>query len=144
MSLVCGTMVFSGSANKAHMPVRKALIIDTPHIDRILDGSKCWEMRSTDSKVRGRIALIRKKSGTVIGTAELVATHGPLNRQQMLANVERHRIDASRIESGAVDKWVWAWELRNVLRLAEPVQYRHPNGAVIWVNLDDEVAVRLD
>lgn len=27
--------------------VNKGLIIDTPWIDLILDGKKCWEMRST-------------------------------------------------------------------------------------------------
>jgi hypothetical protein len=38
------------------------LVIDKPWIDLILDGKKTWEMRSTLTKKRGKIALIRKGS----------------------------------------------------------------------------------
>jgi hypothetical protein len=50
----------------------KGLIIKEPWISLILSRKKTWELRSRDTRVRGRIALIRKGSGTVIGVAELV------------------------------------------------------------------------
>ena len=52
--------------------VVKGLIIDQPWIGMILSGSKTWEMRSRNTAVRGRIALIRKGSKAVVGVADLV------------------------------------------------------------------------
>lgn len=46
-----------------------ALVIAEPWIGLILDGSKTWEMRSRATRKRGRIALIRKGSGQVVGVA---------------------------------------------------------------------------
>lgn len=125
------------------MTITKGLIIDTPPIDRILNGIKTWEMRSTATKVRGRIALIRKGSGTVVGTAELVDCVGPLTTDQMLENQQHHQIDPSRIRSGEVAKWKHGWVLTNVRKLAAPVPYAHPSGAVIWVTLAPELGARL-
>lgn len=125
------------------MPIQKALIIDTPHIDRILRGEKVWEMRSTKTQQRGRIALIRKGSGQVIGTVSIVGCRGPLSREDMLAAVNKHRIDPARIESGAVDKWKYAWEVADPVLLAQPVPYAHPAGAVIWVTLEESVRAAL-
>jgi hypothetical protein len=122
------------------MPELKALIIDTPHIDNILSGKKTWEMRSTPTKQRGLIGLIRKGSGLVVGIAEIVESKGPLARDDMLANLTRHLISRERIESGAVAKWKHAWVMSAARALARPVSYAHPAGAVIWVRLDPHVA----
>lgn len=32
-------------------------------------------------------------------------------------------------------KQIWAWEISNVKRYRTPVQYNHPQGAIIWVRL---------
>jgi hypothetical protein len=50
----------------------KGLIIDEPWIGLILLGNKTWEMRKTACHHRGRIALIRKGSGRIVGTADLI------------------------------------------------------------------------
>lgn len=56
----------------------KGLIIDQPWIGLILSGKKTWEMRKTACHHRGRIALIRKGSGQVVGTADIVNSFPPL------------------------------------------------------------------
>lgn len=122
------------------MQITRGLIIDSPPIDRILAGAKTWEMRTTATKVRGRIALIRKGSGTVVGSAEVVGCVGPLTREEMLGNVDRHHGSPDRIERGEFDKWRFAWVLRDVVKFAKSVPYRHPSGAVIWVTLDSAVS----
>jgi len=116
----------------------KGLIIDTPPIDNILSGRKTWEMRSTATKQRGPIALIRKGSGRVVGVAEIIDSIGPLSEADLLANHDKHLISEDRIKSGAVAKWKHAWVLRNARPLERPVSYIHPSGAVIWVNLGTE------
>jgi len=119
------------------------LVIDTPHIDRILAGEKVWEMRSSRTATRGLIALIRKGSGKVVGVARLMDVLGPLSLEERLAAIDRHRIDEARLRSGEVDKWDHAWVLEDATRLDDPVSYEHPSGAVIWVRLTPSVVERV-
>jgi hypothetical protein len=123
--------------------VTKGLIIASPHIERILSGEKDWEMRSTSTKQRGRIALIRKGSGLVVGSVEVVGCTEKLSRHQMLNEQHRHRISSGDIESGKVDSWNRGWMLRDARLLATPIPYDHPHGAVIWVTLDETVQEQL-
>lgn len=118
------------------MPEIKGLIIDTPAIDKILSGRKTWEMRSSHTKVRGMIALIKKGSGTVVGVAHLVDSLGPFSKEELLASQDRHLISSQRLDDPKVEKWNHAWVLKDVKPLVRPVPYTHPNGAVKWVNLD--------
>ena len=119
------------------MQITKALIIDTPHIDNILSGIKSWEMRSKKTKIRGHVALIRKKSGTIIGIAEITDSLEPLSDKEMLASKAKHRIDDETLADPRTIKWRFPWVMANAKKLRNPVPYEHPNGAVIWVALDD-------
>ena len=110
----------------------KGLIIDEPSVSLITSGQKTWEMRSRDTLVRGRIALIRKGSGTVIGVADLVGTLPKLSQAELKTNVPKHRVHESRI--GKDFKYNTAWLLERAQPLLEAVPYRHPRGTVIWVN----------
>ena len=87
----------------------KGLIIKEPWISLILSGKKTWELRSRDTRVRGRIALIRKGSGTVLGSAELTGTLPKLARSDLIANVAKHRVPESDIDADF--KWSTAWVL---------------------------------
>ena len=124
--------------------IERALIVDTPWILHILDdqpgwsGRKTWEMRSRATKVRGPIGLIQSRTGTIVGVTEVSGCEGPLAPETMLANVGRHRIPDDMIRSGAVAKWNHAWVLSGSARLAKPIPYKHPQGAVIWVTLDHD------
>jgi hypothetical protein len=125
----------------------KGLLIKSPYIDRILAGTKTWEMRSSATSLRGPIALIKQGSGQVVGVANLVDVKGPLSKQEKLKAIDKHQISIERLESGETDKWDTAWVLENAQPLKTPIHYQHPNGAVIWVNLDqktqDQLAVTL-
>lgn len=121
----------------------KGLVIKSPYIDRILAGTKTWEMRSSATSVRGPIALIKQGSGQVVGVANLVGVKGPLTKQDKLNTIEKHQISVDRLESGETDKWDTAWVLENAQLLKTPVHYQHPNGAVIWVILDQTVQEKL-
>jgi site-specific recombinase XerC len=120
----------------------KGLVIDEPWISLIISGQKTWEMRSRNTLVRGRIALIRKGSKTVIGTADLVRTLPKLSPAELKAGVDNHRVPESEIVKEF--KHNTAWVLQRARPLREPIPYRHPAGAVIWVNLDPEVAAMVE
>jgi len=122
------------------MHVAKGLIIADPWIGYILDGRKTWEMRSNETSVRGPFALIRKGTGAIWGIATLVDVGRSLTPSEMLASFDRHQIPADLICSGQVAKWNTPWILADIRSLATPVPYSHPNGAVTWVNLAENVS----
>lgn len=111
----------------------KGLIIHEPWVSMIISGKKTWEMRSRSTAVRGRIALIKKGSKTVVGVADLVGTRPKLSRAELRANLDKHCVPESHINDFKYDT---AWVLERARPLRESVPYRHPPGAVIWVNLD--------
>lgn len=118
----------------------KGLIIDEPWITKILSGSKTWEMRKTACHQTGTIALIRKGSGHIVGTAEISGSLSPLaNAADYAAAEPRHGIPPDRQGRAFEDGWRTPWVLGNARALATPVSYDHPSGAVIWVNLAEPV-----
>ena len=123
----------------------KGLIIDEPWISLILAGKKTWEMRSGPWKHRGLIGLIRKKSGHVVGVAELVDNRPPLASLRAYAEAENfHRIPPDRQAAAFSGGWTTPWVLMNALALKRPVSYVHPSGAVKSVNLSEDVARQVE
>lgn len=112
----------------------RALLIRSPHIGKVLAGSKTWEIRSRSTNVRGRIALIQSKSGLILGTCEIVEVIGPLRYSEYRDNARKWGGKASDV--GRSDHLRhYAWVLRKAKRFRTPVPYRHPSGAIIWVRL---------
>ncbi len=123
--------------------VQKALVIDHPWISLILGSQKDWEMRSSSTAHRGWFGLIWKGMGSIYGVARLVDVGSSLSPDEMIDAYEHHRIPEDMIRSGAVAKWNTPWKLADVIRLPKPVRYKHPNGAVTWVNLDNSVSAAI-
>ena len=109
----------------------KALIIKQPWIDYILDGKKTWEIRGSKTHIRGQIELIQSGSGLVVGCCELVDCL-PLNIDDYRLNIAKHNI--TNVETLPYNK-TYAWVITNAKRYENPRKYKHPNGAIIWVNL---------
>lgn len=109
----------------------KGLIIKKQYLDLIFDNGKVWEMRSTRTKVRGRIGLIESGSGLVVGEAYLQDCGDPLNESNALETTQFHHVTDLKL----LKKWRFPWILSNAKRYIKPIPYKHPKGAVIWVNL---------
>jgi hypothetical protein len=119
------------------------LLIDEPYISMILKGDKTWEMRSQRTGKRERIGLIKKGSCAVYGTIELYDCEGPISKAELKNQNERHGISVEQIDAGLLDKWNYAWKLKDVQVFKEPIPYNHPNGAVTWVNLTKALSSKL-
>jgi hypothetical protein len=111
------------------------LLIRSPFIDLILKGSKTWEMRGTRTSKRGRIALIKSGTGTVIGVVDLIDVVGPLRLSELAASASKAGFEKRERVTELPYKRTFAWVLQNPHRLKKPVPYAHPHGAIIWVNL---------
>ena len=109
----------------------KALIIKKPWIDNILDGKKTWEIRGCKTNIRGKIELIQSGSGLVVGSCEIIDCK-ELTLEDYKNNIDKHNIQD--IDSLPYKK-TYAWILTNAKRYETSRRYRHPNGAIIWVNL---------
>jgi hypothetical protein len=117
------------------MPTR-GLVIAEPWISEILAGRKTWEMRTKATDIRGRIGLIRKGSGLVVGTVELVDSLPALNAVDLAAHERRHGVSLERQAHMLAGGWVVPWVLRGARAFLPPIRYVHPPGAVIWVTLN--------
>jgi len=115
----------------------RALIIRKEWLDMIFEGIKPWELRSTHINARGVVGLIEAGSGLVMGTGNVVDSIGPLSSLAWRSNVDKHKVPYHGCE--VLDmKWKFAWVLDQVTKFSTPLQYTHPEGAVIWVKFDKE------
>lgn len=117
----------------------RALQIRHPHIDRILEGKKIWEMRGARTLIRETIGLIASGSGTVIGVCDLIDCVGPLSPEEYRRNAIKAGMRPSEAKLGYY-RQTFAWVFEKPRILEKPVFYQHPLGAVIWVSLNDHVA----
>lgn len=115
------------------------LIIGGDPLEMILDKLKTWEMRGKNTTIRGRIALIKAGTKMIFGFADLVEVLGPLSMTELRKNASKHRSTVQEMRNGFGYKKIYAWRLTNVVRLAKPIPYKHPNGAVIWVLLPNDI-----
>lgn len=120
----------------------KGLIIRTPWIDLILDGSKTWEMRTKPTSIRGRIALIKAGSGLIFGTAEFTECLPALTRKQMQQTLNFHAIPEAQLDKVMESRWTTPWVLRSITKLGSPIPYIHRKGAVTWVELPDDILTK--
>ncbi|PLS18982.1 hypothetical protein CVD28_00850 [Bacillus sp. M6-12] len=115
---------------------KKGLIIKKPWINLILEGKKTWEIRGSNAKIRGEIALIQSGTGKVFGTVELIESK-ELSLEQYQSSEAFHCIPEEMTKVAPYKK-IHAWVLQNPKRFHEPIPYQHPQGAVIWVNLREK------
>jgi len=110
----------------------KALIIKQPWIDYILSGDKVWEIRGSNTNIRGKIELIKSGSGLVVGSCEII------DSIKLTLDLYRQQKDFHKIENvnDLPYKNTFAWVIKNAVRYETPRKYKHPNGAIIWVNLN--------
>ena len=113
----------------------KCLIIKKRWLDLIFAGRKSWELRGSRTAVRGKIGLIEKGSGKIMGTCEVVDVKGPLTLAELKRATRKHGVPVRELGEIELYKNTFAWVLDNAQRYAKPKPYKHPSGAVIWVNL---------
>lgn len=113
----------------------RGLVIKKEWLDKILAGEKTWEIRGSDCKKRGPVALIESGSGKIKGFA-VIRDSFPVNREDLASNPDKHRISGERLDVADGYRRLHAWELSWAKRV-NPIEYRHKRGAVIWVDLSD-------
>jgi hypothetical protein len=111
----------------------KGLIVKSPWIELILEGKKTWKIRGSNTKIRGPIALIKSGSGMVYGEVNLNDSKELTLKDYQVSN-EFHRVQSESSQALPYKK-TYAWVLENPRIYEKPIPYKHPMGAIIWVNL---------
>ena len=110
----------------------RAFIVKEHWGNLILDGSKPWEIRGAGTRVRGRVGVIFSGTGMIQGSVEIVGSSLLLREDFDMFRKYHHipgEFDSLPYEEPHI------WYLKDAIRFTEPIPYRHPQGAVIWVNL---------
>lgn len=115
------------------------LIIRQPWLDRILDGQKAWEIRGTNTQIRGPIGLIQSGSGRVVGVVHGRCPTSVLGGVPCQRRAPHHHGLGTAVL--AVPPTCYAWVVEDPIRLPEPIAYTHPRGAVRWVRFRPPLAV---
>ena len=107
------------------------LIVTRKWLDLILSGQKTWEIRSTPTTKREVVALIESGSGYVLGEARITDSL-VVSLTDLQNNVAKHRVEDLSIITYSKPH---AWVLTEAKRYKEPQPYKHPQGAVVWLDL---------
>jgi len=109
-----------------------ALVVKKHWLDKILTGEKDWEIRGCATARRGWIHLAESRAGGIlVGRARLVDCIR-VPKATFKRHVRRHCV------TNAADvpyKSIFAWAFEDAERFAEPFDYEHSPGAVIWVKV---------
>ena len=116
-----------------------ALIIKRPFINLILEGKKTWELRKSNTKIRGLIALISK--GKLYGFVNLTNTFR-IKVSELKAFEHMHRAGRilKRYAGGREELYVWV--LSSPLRLPKPIKVTYPRGVRMWTKLKVKKIIR--
>jgi hypothetical protein len=110
----------------------RALIVKKEWLDLILSGEKTWEIRGSNTAIRGRIGLIESGTGTIVGECELTNSFW-LDKTGYHAHYHKHKIPSKFNSTMPYHDKTHAWVLENPKRYDNPYPYNHPKGAIIWV-----------
>jgi len=130
-------------------PIERTLIIMSEPIEWILGGRKIWELRTKPTKIRGRIALSEKGAKRIVGMCTLKDCVGPLSVDDYIANARKMNFTKSELEADRkelkkkLSTGLYAWVLADVKRLAEPIYFENPSGAVTWALLRTNISRKL-
>ena len=120
------------------MAPTRGLLVRDPHASKLLNGEKIWEIRGRATQIRGPVVIIKSGTGRAFGTVNLVRVLGPLSLDDLL---EAEQLPLEEREefraTGLPYKKTFAYVFSNPRWFERPIPYRHPRGAVTWLNLPD-------
>lgn len=115
----------------------KGLILKPKWADMILNEDKVIEVRGSNTKIRGTIGIIKSKTKKVWGTVKIYSSK-PMNKELFELTKSSHGLKISYEELLKIYPNPYAWFLDSPIKFDKPIEYRHKQGCVIWVDLGDD------
>lgn len=114
----------------------KGIIIRSPYIDEILEGTKKIEIRGMNTSIRGTVVLLKSTTNLALGTATITGVHEMTLDEYKTYHYNRG--DKLLPINELPYKRTYAYELSNPVKFTKPKTYVHKKGQVIWVTLPDD------
>jgi len=114
--------------------VKRCLKIDDKWVNLILSGSKSWEIRRTNTKIRERIALGNTKTKCYVGYATLIDSVEK-TIEELKKHNDKHQANdyidkyAKGRKGQKERKTLFAWVLDDIEVEAKPKPYSHSTGS---------------
>jgi len=106
----------------------KCLKIKDKWIELILSGQKTWEIRRTNTNIRGRIALGNTKTKQVEGYADLIDSF-EMTVKELKKHNDKHRANEFPEGYAKETKTLFVWVLKDVEKELEPYPYSFSTGS---------------
>lgn len=108
----------------------KILIVKPPYAGLIVDGLKCMEIRGSNTNFRGLALIAESGTNAIIGSC-IVTNAAMMYKAAYETYPDWHQVNVPYEKLPyTVPYW---WHLEHPQRFPEPIPYKHPQGAVIWV-----------
>jgi predicted transcriptional regulator len=111
----------------------RGLIVKEPYASWIVEGKKVWEIRKSNTKIRGEIIVISNKQA--LGKVEIVDVLGPFTPEELAKHEDKHLANYEFLKKYSKGKKLYAWVLKNPTKFKKPKKVIMSNGAQIWVNI---------
>ena len=122
----------AGARSGLKQATKNLLIVKNPWLEKILSGTKIWEIRGSSTQKRGLIHLgLSGSGGKILGCARLIDCL-PLSREELWAQADKHCIEDCNIVRY---RKIYAWVLKDARRHEPPLRYTHVKGAITWIKL---------
>lgn len=112
----------------------RVLIVKEKWGKLILSKEKNIEIRGSKTNVRERVGIAFSGTGKIYGEVDIV---GCLKYNSVTFEMSKGKHLVDKRFKELPYKEVYGWLLRNAEWYKEPKEYKHPKGAVIWVNIKE-------
>lgn len=116
--------------------IERGLVIDKHWVQKILAGSKRWEIRNKTNAITGRIGLCQG-GGPIVATANIGCSISFADAGEFERLFDNHQVTNEQRRDFYGDQDVYAWPLSDVQKLDPPIPYKHPGGGS-WVKLSEK------
>jgi predicted transcriptional regulator len=106
----------------------RCLKIKDEWINMILSGSKTWEIRRRNTKIRGRIALGSMKTKRVVGYATIVDSI-EMTVEELKKHNDKHQTNDFLDNYAKRRKTLFAWALKDIEIEKKPKVYSYSTGS---------------
>lgn len=114
----------------------RGLIIKERPLNKIFEHKKLWEIRSSNTNIRGKIFLIQSGTKMILGECRIIDCI-KLDENMFENNRSIHFSHKKYSELLYKTPYAWVIDEKSIKKYEQPVQYEHPSGAIIWVNLEN-------
>ncbi len=112
-----------------------ALLVGKMWAEKLLRGTKTWEIRSKNVLKRGRVGIMAPKTGVVLGDVAVVDCI-KIQKNEFDQHFHKHRVPSLGALYPEQD-YVYAWVVEEPRLYHTPVPVTMKAGQVIWVKVND-------